>query len=97
MIKPGIWRTRGGIVVAVQKKIAVNYMGPNGPGTAEFWSGCCLDCGARFTWQLDGSYSPVQRHDLDLMSKSSAHGYVPQGCKTSHFLSREVSGSRKKK
>lgn len=85
MIKPGIWRTRGGVFVAVHKKVEYGYVGPNGQSVWRGWSGQCLDCGAKFTWDENGAYSPVTRHDLDITGKSSAHGRVSSRCMKSHF------------
>lgn len=97
MIKPGIWRTRGGALVSVDKRITLKFMAHSGPGTLDVWKGRCLDCGENFTWQIDGSWSPVQRHALDLVSRASAHGRVSRDCTVSHFESHVVASHHNKK
>lgn len=70
IIPGGTYRLRNGAEVAIIDVAEIPYS-VNGTRVSWYgWLGIFLATGGRCTWELDGSYSPVYRNELDIMLTS---------------------------
>lgn len=61
---PGAWRMRNGHTARIEKLLRLPY------GEGKFfpvWKGFCVECNEPKTWNLNGTYAAVGKHDLDIV------------------------------
>lgn len=63
-LAPGLWRMRNGHTAKLEKLLQLPY------GKNQFfpvWKGICVECNEPKTWNTNGTYAAVGKHDLDIL------------------------------
>jgi hypothetical protein len=73
-IKAGRWRMRNGDVALVSKLINLAYESASFKGKRDFpvWKGSLECCGTPMTWNVNGTYAAVGKHEFDLLARAQA-------------------------
>jgi hypothetical protein len=62
---------RGGSLCEITKRLELQYQGPfNGTRSFPVWKGRCLCCGTPHTWNINGTYAAVGKHDFDIVGQA---------------------------
>jgi len=67
-IAPGEWRQRNGHVAHITHQKILEYQSEGKKKHFPIWIGRCVDCETPCTWNINGTYAAVGKHDFDLIA-----------------------------
>ena len=66
-IAPGDWSQRNGHTAVITHQKLLEYETSGQRKVFPIWVGRCVECETPCTWNINGTYAAVGRHDFDLL------------------------------
>ena len=66
-VGPGKWLQRNGHTAEITHQRVAEYQSEGKKKAFPYWVGRCVECETPCTWNLNGTYAAIGKHEFDLL------------------------------